>query len=115
MPVANELGLHMKPKLPFISDCIRNITESILSYYAEWIRPAGYLLAGLFFSTLIFFKFGGATILIPAILNAGPWLILSGSQDYRYMWPVVLVTFYLFLISTGQENQSKRTLRKSVG
>lgn len=117
MPVANELGLHMKPKLPFISDCIRNITESILSYYAEWIRPAGYLLAGLFFSTLIFFKFGSATILIfsPAILNAGSWLILSGSQDYRYMWPVVLVTFYLFLISTGQENQSKRTLLKSVG
>lgn len=117
MPVADVLGLHMKPKIPFIHDFIRNITESILSSYAEWIRPAGYLLAGLFFSTLIFLKFGRATILIfyPAVLNAGSWLILSGSQDYRYMWPVVLVTFYLALISTGQANQTKLILLKLRG
>lgn len=104
MPINDSLGLYMSSKLPNIKDSINDFDENYLRLNSEWVRPAAYLFLGLFLTVMMVLKYGSSTILIflPAVLNAASWILLSGSQDYRYMWPVILITFYLFLLVFGR-------------
>lgn len=111
MPEADVLGLKMYSKLPVFNTYVKNFTANYLSAHSEWVRPAGYLLLGAFLTFILWFKCGWRAMLIfsPALLNSASWILLSGSQDYRYMWPVVLITMYLALLATGRPvHQNKK-------
>lgn len=110
MPVNKSLGLTMSSKLPNIKDSINYFDENYLRLNSEWVRPAAYLFLGLFLTVIMALKYGVNTILIflPAVLNAASWILLSGSQDYRYMWPVILITFYLFLLVFGRTTKQNQ-------
>lgn len=113
MPEADALGLKMDSRLPVIKTYVKDLTTNYLSLHSQWIRPAGYLLLGFFFTFILWFKYGWKTILIfsPAFLNSASWILLSGSQDYRYMWPVVLITMYLALLVNGRAIHQKNYIR----
>ncbi len=99
LPVKNELQLTMASKMPHLKEKVIQMQDFLFMDWQTYFRPAGYFIFGLFFAVILSIVYGYAFFIVftPAFLNAAGWLVLAGSQDYRYMWPSVIVSIYLML------------------
>lgn len=91
--VSESLNLKTESQFPFIRDLLDVKIAPLWEKSTILNRPATYMWAGIVLCFLAIIR--GATFFsilpIPALLNAASLVPIIGSQDYRYMWPTMLI------------------------
>lgn len=103
MPMTHELGLKMDSKFPYAMKKVNSATIRAWDHVAYFFRAGIYLLLGVFGTVLLMNRFGKAAglIFVPSLLNAGSLVAMTGSQDYRYVWPTVIASMFVLLLAAG--------------
>jgi len=103
MPKTHELGLKMESKMPDVRKWLNGATIWAWDHCAYLFRAGIYLLLGVFATVLLMGRVGktAGLIFLPSLLNAGSMVVMTGSQDYRYMWPTVISSMFVLLLAMG--------------
>lgn len=115
MPLSRELGLKMESKFPVAMEAANAIANGAWERYAYLFRGGIYVLLGVFGTILLMGRIGktAGLIFVPSLLNAASMAVMTGSQDYRYMWPTAIGSMFLLLIVVGSARYRGRPFGKS--
>ena len=83
----------------WLENGIRNITNNDVIYVLYW-RTGIYTLSMVFVLLLLLFRYGRSSIkyilpLLPVMFNMLSYAIASGWPDYRYYWPMMIISAFV--------------------
>ncbi|PMU10508.1 MULTISPECIES: hypothetical protein [unclassified Pseudomonas] len=103
MPEQRELGLQSHSLLPALKSRIDELNQNFVQRSTVYTRPALYTLIGLISMCIIAIRSQPAVWLLfaPLLCNLMSLTLLMGAQDYRYLWPSVVMSLLVFFMALG--------------
>jgi hypothetical protein len=116
MPERRELMLESHSLLPHLKDYFTTSVQPFVQESTIYNRPALYVLLGLVSICIVSLrtKMPAWLVMVPSLANLMSLVPLIGAQDYRYVWPSVvislLVLFMALGLAFGQNHLEKKEL-----
>lgn len=103
MPESRELGLKSESLLPEVKQRLSARLSQLLARSEVYTRPALYILLGLLATVMLIYRRSAAAMLIfaPAVFNCVGLSVLMSAQDYRYLWPTVVMSLLVIVLAVG--------------
>lgn len=103
MPESRELGLKTQSLLPEFKQSLGTWISQILANSEVYTRPALYILLGLLSTVMLIYRRSAVAMLIfaPAAFNCVGLSVLMSAQDYRYLWPTVVMSLLVIVLAVG--------------
>ncbi|MFD4836109.1 hypothetical protein ACFWP0_01280 [Achromobacter sp. NPDC058515] len=103
MPEGKALGLATRSMLPEAKQTLDTWHSQIFAKSGVYTRPALYVLLGLLAILMVMYRSVPAAALIfaPALFNCLGLGILMSAQDYRYLWPSVVLSLLVIVLAIG--------------
>ncbi|MNJ12093.1 hypothetical protein D3C77_62750 [compost metagenome] len=103
IPERQDLGLQAHSLLPALKHRIDELNQDFVQRSSVYTRPALYTLIGLLSMCIIVVRSQPAAWLVfaPLLCNVMSLILLMGAQDYRYLWPSVVMSLLLFFMALG--------------
>lgn len=107
MQESTDLGLVSHSLLPEVKSKVDILYSQISSIYT---RPALYMLIGLWAMLMVMCRssFTAFIVFSPALFNCVGLSVLMGAQDYRYLWPSVVLSLLMFFLAVGMAMSGRR-------
>lgn len=98
-----EMGLSTRSLLPEAKQMLDTWHSQVFAKSKIYTRPALYLLLGLLAILMVMYRSVPAASLIfaPALFNCVGLSVLMSAQDYRYLWPSVVLSLLIILLAVG--------------
>lgn len=103
MKESKELGLKTRSLLPELKLTLDTWHSQIFAPAEIYTRPALYLLVGLWAALMMVYRSSRAFVLVvaPSLCNCVGLGVLMSAQDYRYLWPSVVLALLTFIMAIG--------------
>ena len=103
MQESRELGLKTQSLLPEFKQLLDTWHSQIFAKSEVYTRPALYVLLGLLATLMLIYRRSAAAMLIfaPAVFNCVGLSVLMSAQDYRYLWPTVVMSLLVIVLAAG--------------